>query len=90
MIPNDFEESEIVDSFERGEWQSVLTPARRKQHQLYAKNTLLRNKQVKVRISLKDWRNIQLKAMAEGISCQALMSTILHNYTAGRLVDKVA
>jgi len=88
MIKNDIDEKEITESFERGEWKSVLTAQRRRQLVSYAKNTFSRDKRVNIKISPKDLYDIQIRAAEEGISCQTLMASILHKYASGRLTEK--
>lgn len=85
---DNIDEKEIIASFERGEWKSVLSPERRKQLETYAKNTLSKNKRVNIRISSKDLYDIQIRAVEEGIPYQTLMSSILHKYVSGRLMEK--
>lgn len=91
MIDDDnIDEQEITASFERGEWKSVLTPERRNQLEAYAKNTMVKDKRVNIRISLKDLHDIRIRAVEEGIPYQTLMSSVLHKYVSGRLVEKSA
>ena len=82
------EEQEILDSFENGEWKSVLTDARKKQYQEAAKTTFAKDKRVNIRISSKDVELIQERALIEGIPYQTLMSSVLHKYVNGRLVER--
>ncbi len=88
-IKLDEEEQEILESFERGEWK----PARNvkseiAKHQAYARNTLKKDKRVNIRISSKDLAEIQTLAIEDGLPYQTLISSILHRYVTGRLVDK--
>ncbi len=88
MSYNDIDEKEIAESFERGEWKSVLTAERRKQLESYAKNTLSKDKRVNIRISSKDLYDIQIRAVEEGMPYQTLMASVLHKYVSGRLIEK--
>ena len=88
-IKLDKEEQELLDSVERGEWKSVKNLKREiKRHQQYAKNTLKKDRRVNIRISSKDLEEIQAIAVADGIPYQTLMSSVLHRFVNGRLVDK--
>jgi len=88
-IKLDKEEQEIYDSFERGEWKSVSNvKAEIEKHKKYARNTLKKDKRVNIRISSKDLEEIQTLAIENGIPYQTLMSSILHRYVTGRLIDK--
>ena len=88
-IKLDKEEKEILDSFERGEWKQVKNlKAEIKKHQEYARKTLRKDKRVNIRISSKDLEEIQALAAENGIPYQTLMSSILHRYVHGRLIDR--
>ncbi len=85
----DKEEKEILDSFERGEWKQVKNvKAEIKKHQEYARKTLKKDKRVNIRISAKDLEEIQALAIENGIPYQTLMSSILHRYVQGGLIDR--
>jgi predicted DNA binding CopG/RHH family protein len=88
-IEFDKEEQEILDSFERGEWKSVLdVKSEIDKHRAYARNTLKKDKRVNIRISSKDLAEIQTLAIEDGLPYQTLISSILHRYVTGRLIDK--
>ncbi len=88
-IKLDKEEKEILESFERGEWKQVKNlKAEIKKHQAYARKTLKKDKRVNIRISARDLEEIQALAAENGIPYQTLMSSILHRYVHGRLIDK--
>lgn len=88
-IKLDKEEKEILESFERGEWKQVKNlKAEIKKHQEYARKTLKKDKRVNIRISSKDLEEIQALAVENGVPYQTLMSSILHRYVHGGLIDK--
>lgn len=83
------EEREILRSVERGEWRStrgVKDDVRR--YQGYARAAVRKDKRVNIRMSEKDLVRFQKKAMEEGLPYQTLISSVLHKYINGRLVDK--
>jgi len=83
------EERNILESFENDEWQSVSDLDKRKSTlKRYAKNTLLKNKRVNIRISERDMTELRKRAVEEGLPYQTLISSILHKYINGRLVSK--
>jgi len=85
----DKEEQNLLDSFEQGEWKSVSNVKKEiKKHQEYARKTLQKDRRVNIRISSKDLEEIQSIALEDGIPYQTLMSSILHRYVTGRLVEK--
>ncbi|ELR96376.1 hypothetical protein [Gloeocapsa sp. PCC 73106] len=82
-------EQEILNSFEKGEWVSVGDKHRLEEIQFYAKNTLdQEDKLITLKLSSPDWEAIQAKAIEDGIPYQTLISSILHQYATGRLVDE--
>ena len=88
-IKLDKEEQELLDSVKRGEWRSVKNLNREiKRHQQYARNTLKKDRRVNIRVSSKDLEEIQAIAVADSIPYQTLMSSVLHRFVNGRLVDK--
>lgn len=85
----DKEEQELLESFENGGWVRVANPeAEMKRHQQYARNTLKKDKRVNIRLSSKDLEELQVAAVRQGIPYQTLMSSILHRYVHGSLIDK--
>jgi predicted DNA binding CopG/RHH family protein len=84
----DDEERDLMESVERGEWESVKNLKREiKKHQQYARNTLRKDKRVNIRISSRDLEALQTKAVEDGIPYQTLMGSILHRFVAGRLKE---
>jgi len=88
-IKLDKEERDILDSFERGEWRSVKNLKQEIQkHQEYARQTLKKDKRVNIRIPSRDLDELQIGTIEDGIPYQTLISSILHRFIAGRLVEK--
>jgi len=84
------EEKEILDSFEKGEWVPVANRIKRKKQLIeYAKNTLRKDKRVNIRISERDLVELQRKAIKEGLPYQTYLSSIIHKFINGTLVEKV-
>ena len=82
-------EQEILKSFEQDEWKSVQNVKEEIiKHKQYAHNTLKKNKRVNIRISSKVLEDIQVLAIEKGIPYQTLMSSVLHRYVSGYLIDK--
>ena len=85
----DSEEREILDAFERGELRSidgVEEEIRRAQEM--ARNTFNKTKRVNLRLTEWDFNRAHVKAREEGIPYQTLLSSVIHKYLSGRLVDK--
>ena len=85
----DPEEKELLESYERNEWQSISgLESESNRYREYARATFKKDKRVNIRISQKDLLTIQKKALDEGIPYQTLISSILHKYVSGRLAEK--
>jgi predicted DNA binding CopG/RHH family protein len=89
MIALDQEEQALSESIEKGEWKSVpdLEEEIRKSKE-YAKTTFAKNKRMNIRIAQKDLTALKIRALEEGIPYQTLVSSIIHKYLSGRLVEK--
>lgn len=84
----DKEEKEILESYDKEEWQSVEDfKEETKNYRRYARNTLLKNKRINIRISERDLINLKAKSIEEGIPYQSLISSVLHKYVNGKLVE---
>ena len=85
----DQEEKDILESYERGEWVPVKNKKQEiKKLQQYARNTLAKDKRINIRMSSKDLDQVQTIAAQEGIPYQTLVSSIIHKYVSGYLVEK--
>lgn len=85
----DQEEQEILQVFEAGELRRVPDFAARKmRHQKYAEAMFRKDARINIRLSSRDLRALQKKALAEGIPYQTLVASILHKYVEGRLHEE--
>jgi predicted DNA binding CopG/RHH family protein len=83
------EEKEMLESLEKGEWHSRKpTKAEMARYKASARATFIKDRRVNIRISSKDLDGVQKKALEEGIPYQTLISSVIHKYVSGRLVDK--
>jgi predicted DNA binding CopG/RHH family protein len=88
---------EILSTFEAGEWESIQDPHRRLELESYAKAALVqplepkiaKDKRITLRLSSADLEGIQARAIEEGIPYQTLISSVIHKYLTGRLVDRI-
>ena len=84
------EEKDILESVERGEWRSIPDFDREaKRYQEYARATLRKDKRVNIRMTERDIVRFRKKAIEEGLPYQTLISSVLHKYINGRLVEKI-
>ena len=86
MSKLDREEREILDAFESGKLKRAKqAPAVQKQHAEYASAMFRKDARINIRLSSKDLRGLQKRALAEGIPYQTLIASVLHKYVEGRL-----
>lgn len=82
-------ENEILEEYEDGNLRSIgISDSEKKNLSEVAANTLKKNKRVNIRLSEHDLKAIQSKALQEGLPYQTLISSLIHKYTNGLLVDK--
>ena len=87
--PIDEEERDLMESIDKDEWRSVENMEREKEEAIAAaRNTLKKDKRINLRLSQKDYHQIQVKAIEEGIPYQTLISSIIHKYLNGSLTPK--
>ena len=88
MSQFDEEEREILDALERGELKSVSNKeAEIERHRKYAAATL-EHQLINICIAPRDLKALQKQALIEGIPYQTLISSILHKYLEGHLIEK--
>ncbi len=83
------EEKELLDSVERGEWKQIPNfKQEATRYKAAAQATLRKDKRVNIRMAERDLIRFQKTAMHEGLPYQTLISSILHKYINGRLIEK--
>jgi len=91
MSKLDSEEQEILEAFGKGELKRAKNAAHEmEQHKAVAEATFKKDARINIRLSSRDLRSLQVRALQEGIPYQTLVSSILHKYVDGQLVDKSA
>ena len=81
----DKDEMELAKSLENEKWISDLTKKQKKQYEEYARYSLGKRKRINIRMSERDLKKIQAKAIEEGIPYQSLISMLIHKYNEGKL-----
>ncbi len=81
----DDEEKELMKSLEKGEWISDFNKSIRKEYQEYAKQSLSKQKRINIRMTERDLKKIQVKALQEGLPYQSLISMLIHKFNEGEL-----
>ena len=85
--PLNDEEQLLMDSIERDEWHPVDNFEEEKEKAVEAaKNTVMKDKRIALYLSQKDYHQIQVKAVEEGMPYDILIASIIHKYLNGSLV----
>jgi predicted DNA binding CopG/RHH family protein len=58
-------------------------------HRSVAEATLKKDARINIRLSSRDLRALQARALKEGIPYQTLVSSVLHKFVDGQLVEKM-
>ncbi len=88
-IKLDREEKDLLESVEKGEWVSIKNKNREILKYIeIAKSSFKKDRRINLRMSSKDVIALQTKALEEGIPYQTLMSSVLHKFVTGRLIEK--
>lgn len=83
------EEREILERFERDEIHSI--PGAEREMELarrMARNTFNKIRRVNLRMTERDFNLAHSRAREEGIPYQTLLSSVIHKYLSGRLIEK--
>lgn len=87
----DSEEKEILEAFEKGELKRSKNASQEiEKHKAAAEATFKKDARINIRLSSRDLRSLQARALREGIPYQTLVSSVLHKFVDGQLVDKAA
>ena len=81
-------EEEILAAFESGTLMPVATKEELEHIRASARATALKDQRINIRLSAGDLRDIQVKAMQEGMPYQTLIASVLHKYVTGRFAEK--
>ncbi len=86
----DDEELQILQDFERAEFESIRNFEAEKQLlEESAGTTLQKDRRINIRISSRDLERLQMQAAREGIPYQTYIASSLHKLVTGRLKEKV-
>ncbi len=81
------EEKDIRASVERGEWSTTAKKSELRKYQEAARQMLKKDARLNIRISSQDLKNLQKRAMEEGLPYQTFVSSLLHKFVTGRLLE---
>jgi len=77
-------ELEVLQAYESGELIPGATRAELERMQNAARATAIKDQRINIRLSSNDLRDIQTKALQEGLPYQTLIASVLHKYVTGR------
>ena len=83
------EEREIFDRFERDGLRPI--PEAEREMELarqVARNTFNKTRRVNLRVTERDFNLAHSRAREEGIPYQTLLSSVIHKYLSGRLIER--
>jgi predicted DNA binding CopG/RHH family protein len=84
----DDEELEILKAWEAGTLKPVNDAAEHiKRHQTAAAATFKKDQRLNIRITSRDLKHLQARALEEGVPYQTFAASLLHKFVSGRLVD---
>lgn len=83
------EERDILERFERDELASAANAEREiEAARLAARNTFNKTKRVNLRVTERDFKLAHSRGREEGIPYQTWLSSVIHKYLTGRLLEK--
>ena len=86
----DHEELEILQAWEAGALKPVADMAEQvKAHRVTADATFKKDQRLNIRISSRDLRSLQARALEEGVPYQTFAASLLHKFVSGHLVNRM-
>lgn len=82
-------EEEVLKAFESGKLMPVASKAELERMREAARATSIKDQRINIRLSTGDLRDIQAKALQQGLPYQTLIASVLHKYVTGRLAEPV-
>ncbi len=84
----DKEEEEIYKSLEQNEWISDFDGNIKEKYEAYARYSLKKERRINIRMTERDYKKIQARAIQEGIPYQSLISMLIHKFNENKLTIK--
>ena len=81
-------ETEVLEAYESGKLKPTATKAELARLRAAARATAIKDRRVNIRLSSTDLRDIQAKALQEGMPYQTLIASVLHKYVTGKLSER--
>lgn len=85
----DKEEKKIVRALEKGEFRRIPNFEKEvKLYQEYARATLDKRRNINIRVSERDLLKLKSQAAEKGLPYQTLVTSVLHQYSTGSLLER--
>ena len=82
----DNEEKDILEAFESGKLKKSKDSKQQiEHHRIIAAGAFKKDARINIRLSSRDLRSLQARALKEGIPYQTLVSSVLHKFVDGLL-----
>ena len=83
------EEQKLIETIEKEDWTEVDNMAEAiEEAKRIAQATTTKSERMNIRMSEKDMKALKARAIEEGLPYQSLVSSVLHKYVNGQLVEK--
>lgn len=79
----------VLDAYESGKLKPAANRTELQHMRAAARATSAKDKRVNIRLSSLDLRDIQARALEEGMPYQTLIASVLHKFVTGKLAEKV-
>jgi predicted DNA binding CopG/RHH family protein len=84
----DAEEADLLQAYESGLLPPVASKDELAALRASARATAIKDQRINIRLSAGDLRDLQVKALQEGLPYQTLIASVLHKYVTGRLTER--
>ncbi|MGE3972570.1 MAG: hypothetical protein AB7E78_14585 [Porticoccaceae bacterium] len=81
-------ESQVLAAYESGKLKPIASKAELQRMRAAARATAIKDKRVNIRLSSLDLRDIQARALEQGMPYQTLIASVLHRFVTGRLAER--
>lgn len=88
MTKPDLYEAEVLAAYESGKLKPVATKAKLARMRAASRVTTIKDRRANIRLSSSDLRDIQAKALEEGMPYQTLIASVLHKFVSGRFEER--
>lgn len=78
-------EMDLAQSLEKEKWVSDLTKHAKRQYEEYARYSLNKQKRINIRMTERDLKKVQARAIEEGVPYQSLISLLIHKFNEGKI-----